>query len=111
MGKAQIRLEPLIIACQSIMECGVLGNMPWFADLSLIVRFAGNDELHPNTSQRELRIPSRTPKALSRMDESVVWLNMYSASKCELFSKRLMEKLNDSLVFPTAVCENNKHWQ
>ncbi|GBM46657.1 hypothetical protein AVEN_274154-1 [Araneus ventricosus] len=64
MGNEQTHLEPLIIACQSLIEgmCAsleTLWNTPWFAFSTIQVRrrFTGNEELHSNTSQRELRIP------------------------------------------------------
>ncbi|GBM46381.1 hypothetical protein AVEN_65979-1 [Araneus ventricosus] len=57
VGKKQIHLEPLVIACHLPVEESDW-NTPWFADSTLQVRkrFERNNELFTNTSRRGARL-------------------------------------------------------
>ncbi|GBN56535.1 hypothetical protein AVEN_265872-1 [Araneus ventricosus] len=58
-------------------------GQPGFTDLILQVRwrFAENDELQSNTSERELRIPLRWPKTREDLDRRERFINVSSGAK------------------------------
>ncbi|GBL92742.1 hypothetical protein AVEN_119127-1 [Araneus ventricosus] len=82
MGKELTHLEPSIIACQSRMQGELFGNAFEYALISIfdLAGFARYDELHPNTSQRELRIPLYYPK------KDKIWFAMNSSQVCTRFT-------------------------